>query len=119
MRRFYADTDELTENNLNVRHFDNEQDSDEDDDTFVKRLEYLLKKSLDLSVRDRRTGTLKWFNVEKGFAFITPDDGAQDLFADFSAIGSSGYRSFEEGQKVAFDVTQGPRGQQAYNIVPI
>ena len=62
------------------------------------------------------TGTVKWFNAEKGFGFITPDDGSADVFAHFSAIQSSGYRSLDENQKVEFDVAQGPKGLQAENI---
>jgi len=62
------------------------------------------------------TGTVKWFNAEKGFGFISPDDGSQDVFAHFSAINSSGYRSLEENQKVSFEVQQGPKGPQAANI---
>ena len=64
------------------------------------------------------TGTVKWFNAEKGFGFITPDDGSQDLFAHYSAIEASGYRSLEEGQRVEFDVTQGQKGPQAAAIKP-
>jgi cold shock protein len=62
------------------------------------------------------TGTVKWFNAEKGFGFIVPDDGSQDLFAHYSAIEASGYRSLEEGQKVEFEVTDGPKGPQAASI---
>jgi len=62
------------------------------------------------------TGTVKWFNAEKGFGFIVPDDGSQDLFAHYSAIEASGYRSLEEGQKVTFEVTDGPKGPQAASI---
>ena len=62
------------------------------------------------------TGTVKWFNAEKGFGFITPDDGSQDLFAHYSAIEASGYRSLEEGQRVEFEVTQGQKGPQAAAI---
>jgi cold shock protein len=65
------------------------------------------------------TGTVKWFNAEKGFGFITPDDGSADVFAHFSAIQSSGYRSLDEDQKVEFDVAQGPKGLQAENIRPL
>jgi CspA family cold shock protein len=61
-------------------------------------------------------GTVKWFNADKGFGFITPDDGGADVFAHFSAISSSGYRSLDENQKVTFEVTQGPKGPQAVNI---
>jgi len=62
------------------------------------------------------TGTVKWFNAEKGFGFIVPDDGSQDLFAHYSAIEASGYRTLEEGQKVTFEVAQGPKGPQAASI---
>jgi CspA family cold shock protein len=65
------------------------------------------------------TGTVKWFNADKGFGFITPDDGGADVFAHFSAISTSGYRSLDENQKVEFDVTQGQKGLQAENIRPI
>ncbi len=57
------------------------------------------------------TGTVKWFNDSKGFGFITPDDGSEDLFAHFSAINMSGFKTLKEGQKVSFEVTQGPKGQ--------
>ena len=62
------------------------------------------------------TGTVKWFNAEKGFGFIAPDDGSADVFAHFSAINSSGYRSLDEGDKVEFETQQGPKGLQAANI---
>jgi len=62
------------------------------------------------------TGTVKWFNDAKGFGFITPDDGGDDLFAHFSAIQSQGFKSLKEGQKVQYEVTQGPKGKQASNI---
>ncbi len=64
-------------------------------------------------------GTVKWFNAEKGFGFISPDEGGQDVFAHYSAIESKGYRSLEENQRVEFEVTQGPKGLQADNIVPL
>jgi len=65
------------------------------------------------------TGTVKWFNGEKGFGFIAPDDGGEDVFAHFSAITGGGYRSLEEGQKVEFEITQGQKGLQAENIRPL
>jgi CspA family cold shock protein len=65
------------------------------------------------------TGTVKWFNDSKGFGFITPDDGGKDLFAHFSAIQGSGFKTLKENQKVSFDVAQGPKGPQAQNIRPI
>jgi CspA family cold shock protein len=65
------------------------------------------------------TGTVKWFNADKGFGFIAPDDGSEDVFAHFSAIQSSGYRSLDENQKVEFEVEQGQKGLQATNIRPL
>ena len=62
------------------------------------------------------TGIVKWFNDSKGFGFITPDDGGEDLFAHFSAIQMNGFKSLREGQRVAFEVIDGPKGKQASNI---
>ncbi|HEX7353840.1 MAG TPA: cold-shock protein [Mycobacteriales bacterium] len=61
-------------------------------------------------------GTVKWFNAEKGYGFITPDDGSKDLFVHFSEIQGSGYRSLDEGQKVEFEVGQGQKGPQAQQV---
>ena len=62
------------------------------------------------------TGTVKWFNDAKGFGFITPDEGGEDLFAHFSSIEMNGFKSLKEGQRVQFDVVQGPKGKQAAKI---
>ncbi|HET9077395.1 MAG TPA: cold-shock protein [Acidimicrobiales bacterium] len=62
------------------------------------------------------TGTVKWFNSEKGFGFISQDDGGPDVFVHFSAITGNGYRNLEENQKVEFESTQGPKGLQASNV---
>jgi CspA family cold shock protein len=62
------------------------------------------------------TGVVKWFNADKGFGFITQENGGADVFAHFSAITSEGFRSLDENQRVEFDVTQGPKGPQASNI---
>jgi len=62
------------------------------------------------------TGTVKWFNDAKGYGFITPDDGSEDLFAHFSAIQMDGFKALKEGRKVKFEVTQGPKGKQASSI---
>lgn len=65
------------------------------------------------------TGTVKWFNSEKGYGFIAPDDGSADLFAHFSAIQGNGFKELQEAQKVEFDAEQGPKGMQAANIRPL
>lgn len=62
------------------------------------------------------TGTVKWFNDAKGFGFITPDNGGEDLFAHFSSIQMNGFKTLKEGQKVSFEIAQGPKGKQALNI---
>ena len=63
------------------------------------------------------TGTVKWFNDAKGYGFVTPDDGSEDLFAHFSAINMNGFKTLTEGQKVTFEITDGNKGKkQASNI---
>ncbi|MCA1938839.1 MAG: cold-shock protein [Dechloromonas sp.] len=62
------------------------------------------------------TGSVKWFNDSKGFGFITPEGGGEDLFAHFSAVQSNGFKTLAEGQRVSFDITNGPKGKQASNI---
>ena len=61
-------------------------------------------------------GTVKWFNAEKGFGFIAPDDGSADVFVHFSAIAGNGYKSLDENQRVEFETTQGQKGPQAENV---
>jgi cold shock protein len=61
-------------------------------------------------------GTVKWFNPDKGFGFIAPDDGTSDVFVHYSAIDTSGYRTLEENQKVEYTVQQGPKGPQAAQV---
>lgn len=65
------------------------------------------------------TGTVKWFNAEKGFGFIAQDGGGPDVFVHYSAINASGFRSLEENQSVEFEVTQGPKGPQADNVTAV
>ncbi|NUP74158.1 MAG: cold-shock protein [Sinomonas sp.] len=65
------------------------------------------------------TGTVKWFNGEKGYGFIAPDDGSEDVFAHYSQIDGRGFRSLEEGQKVEYEVGQGQKGPQAEKIRPL
>jgi CspA family cold shock protein len=69
--------------------------------------------------REMASGTVKWFNAEKGYGFISQDDGGSDVFVHFTAIQSSGYRSLDENQRVEFDVTAGPKGPQAENVKPL
>jgi cold shock protein len=71
---------------------------------------------LNIESNNMAAGTVKWFNDAKGFGFVTPDDGSEDLFAHFSAINMNGFKTLQEGQKVSFDIVQGPKGKQASNI---
>jgi len=64
-------------------------------------------------------GTVKWFNADKGFGFIAPADGGEDLFVHFSAINMQGYKTLDEGQRVSFEVGQGQKGPQAQNVQPV
>jgi cold shock protein len=73
----------------------------------------------DKDFRHMATGTVKWFNADKGFGFIAPDDGTADVFVHFSAIAATGYRSLNENQKVEFDTTRGQKGPQAENVRPL
>ena len=71
------------------------------------------------SNQDMAQGVVKWFNDVKGFGFITPDEGGEELFAHFSAIEMKGFKSLKEGQKVTFEVVEGPKGKQATHIKPV
>ncbi|ALB69072.1 RNA chaperone/antiterminator CspA [Cronobacter muytjensii] len=68
---------------------------------------------------DKMTGLVKWFNAEKGFGFITPDNGSKDVFVHFSAIQNNGFKTLEEGQKVTFSVENGAKGPAAANVTAI
>lgn len=66
---------------------------------------------------EKHKGTVKWFNDAKGFGFITPEGGGEDLFAHFSAIQMPGFKTLKEGQVVLYDLSEGPKGKQAINII--
>jgi len=81
-----------------------------------RRVPTISRLERNTAVRTR--GTVKWFNDEKGFGFLTRDDGEKDVFCHFSAIQVEGFKSLTEGQKVEFDVVQGQKGPAAENVVP-
>lgn len=68
---------------------------------------------------ERITGVVKWFSAEKGYGFITPENGSADIFVHYSAIQGNGYRSLDEGTKVEFEVVEGPKGKQANSVIRV
>ena len=70
-------------------------------------------------MRDMATGTVKWFNADKGYGFITPDGESKDVFVHHSQIAGEGYKSLNEGQKVEFEVREGQKGPEATNVTPV
>jgi cold shock protein len=70
-------------------------------------------------LQDMPQGTVKWFNGDKGYGFIEPDDGSDDVFVHYSGIEGSGFRSLNEGDKVSYEVSQGQKGPQATNVTPV
>jgi cold shock protein len=78
-----------------------------------------LPKGKKGGLRNMPRGTVKWFNSDKGYGFITPDDGGDDLFVHYSAIAGSGFKSLDEGAKVSYEATRGNKGMQAENVTPV
>ena len=73
----------------------------------------------DMTLSEKQTGTVKWFNDSKGFGFITPTGGGEDLFAHFKEIQGEGFKSLQEGQQVEYTPARGPKGMQATKISPV
>jgi CspA family cold shock protein len=88
---------------------------------FPQQLQVMRSACLDIDLRRSQMaqGTVKWFNGEKGFGFISQDEGGPDVFVHFSAIQGEGFRNLEEQQRVEFEITQGPKGPQAEQVRPI
>jgi len=77
------------------------------------------RRTLNEASNNMPYGTVKWFNDAKGFGFISPEDGSADVFVHFSAISANGFRSLQEGQRVSYEVTTGPKGAQAASVTPV
>jgi CspA family cold shock protein len=77
------------------------------------------KNEKDISMSNKITGLVKWFNADKGFGFITPQDGSKDVFVHFSAIQSSDFKTLDEGQNVEFSIENGAKGPSAVNVIAL
>ncbi len=86
--------------------------------TGSRSLIHILTNSMEYSMSERFTGTVKWFNPAKGYGFIGRDNG-EDVFVHFSAIDMQGYKQLKEGQKVEFSIEKGPKGLQAAQVIPV
>jgi CspA family cold shock protein len=84
--------------------------------TIILRSEYNLEDVVAGGAGIMATGTVKWFNNAKGYGFVTPDEGEQDVFIHFSAIEMDGYKTLKEGQKIQFEINEGPKGLHAANV---
>jgi CspA family cold shock protein len=84
-----------------------------------RRASYVVFAAGSRSVGENMQGTVKWFNAEKGFGFIQPDDGSADVFVHYSEIQADGYKSLDENQRVEFEVGQGQKGPQAQGVRPV